>query len=117
MDTDDFVDLLLRTVPEATALHRQHLEYNFGELLLHLLVADVRRLALQAFQRGDKGLLRRCLEVMETSLVDGDARVENAVAVSFVEDTGWWDPNMQPFIATWPSRLRDEVDRQSGSAR
>jgi len=70
MDTADFVDVLLRTVPEAGDLHREHLE-DFGELLLHLLVADVRRLTLRAFETGDRDLLRRCLEVMDASLREG----------------------------------------------
>lgn len=65
MDTDDFVDLLLRSVPEVTPLHREHLEDNFGRLLLHPLVADVRRLTLQAFETGDDGVMRRCFDVME----------------------------------------------------
>lgn len=85
MDTADFVDLLLRTVPEAGDLHRQHLEDNLGEVLLHLLVADVRRLTLRAFETVDRGLLRRCLEVMDASLREGDVPLRNAVAVSFVE--------------------------------
>lgn len=45
-------------------------------------------------------------------LTDGNERVENAVAVSFVEDTGWWDDAMAPFIAAWPEPLRAEARRQ-----
>ncbi len=117
MDTAHFVDLLLRTVPEAGDLHREHLEDNFGELLLHPLVADVRRLSFRAFEAGDRDLLRRCLEVMDAALRDGDVELENAVAVSFVEDTGWWDPDMQLFVAAWPAALRAEAERQAGYPR
>ena len=39
--------------------------------------------------------------------------VENAMAVSFVEDAGWWDPKMEPFMAAWPLPLREEADRQA----
>jgi hypothetical protein len=34
------------------------------------------------------------------------------MAVSLVEDTGWWDPTTQLFIEAWPAGLRAEVDRQ-----
>jgi hypothetical protein len=30
------------------------------------------------------------------------------MAVSFVEDTGWWEPEMHPFIAAWPDELAHE---------
>ena len=114
MEADDFVDLLLGTVPEAGDLYREHLEDNFGEVLLHLLMADVRRLTAHAFEAGKEDLLRRCLTVVERALLEGDEDLENAVAVSFVEDTGWWDPEVQPFMATWPTALRAEADRQAG---
>jgi hypothetical protein len=45
-------------------------------------------------------------------LQEGDERVENAVAVSFVEDTGWWESDMVAFVASWPTPLRAEADRQ-----
>jgi len=40
-----------------------------------------------------------------TGLSQGDDHVHHAVPVSFVEDTGWWEPEMQAFIATWPAEL------------
>jgi hypothetical protein len=52
------------------------------------------------------------LGVFETGLREGDEAVENAVAVSFVEDTDWWDDSMRLFIARWPTGLAEEVERQ-----
>jgi hypothetical protein len=52
------------------------------------------------------------LVVMDKGLREGDEDVENAVAVSFVENTGCWDPAMLPFIATWPEDLKAEAERQ-----
>ncbi|WP_155859542.1 hypothetical protein [Cellulomonas sp. KRMCY2] len=49
---------------------------------------------------------------MATGLRQGDDHVRGAIAVSFVEDTGWWEPEMQPFIATWPAELVNELARQ-----
>jgi hypothetical protein len=98
-------------VPEVETTVRQHTDDH--ELLLHLLVADLRRLAIQWWGEGRNEPLERLLRVVEVGLREGDEQVENAVAVSFVEDTGWWDESMQPFIAQWPTGLADEIERQS----
>lgn len=90
----------------------EHLEDYGNELLLHLLVADLRRLAVEWFGDGRNEPLGRLLEVLETGLREGDGDVKNPVVVSFVEDTGWWDESMQPFISLWPTGLADELERQ-----
>jgi hypothetical protein len=111
----DFLRLVTSRVPEADATVTAHLQ-DSGELLLHLLVADLRRLAVQWFDARKNEPLRRLLNVIEAGLREGDEDVENAVAVSFVEDTGWWDESMQPFIAIWPAGLTRELDRQRGAS-
>ncbi len=93
----------------------EHLRDQDGELLLHLLVADLRRFAIATFESGDEDLSHRLLSAMDIGFREGDEEVENAIAVSFVEDTGWWDPAMQPFIASWPNGLQAEVTRQRSS--
>lgn len=112
MSTDQFVAMLLHEVPGVQAVVREHLEDNDGELLLHLLIADLRRYAMQAFDADESDVLGRLLGVVDRAMHDGDDSVENAIAVSFVEDTGWWDDATQPFIAAWPEGLRAEAARQ-----
>lgn len=34
------------------------------------------------------------------------------MAVSFVEDMGWWDESMQSSIAQWPAGLVEESENQ-----
>jgi hypothetical protein len=92
-------------VPRARSLVEQHLEDNFGEVRLHLLVADIRRFALASSDRGDDTVTTPLLDFLDLALANGDAHLRNAIAVPFVEGTGWWDPVVQPFIATWPPRL------------
>lgn len=115
MTEADFVRSLVDEAPEIRDLIDVHLRDQSGELLLHLLVADVRRVAVDAFQRGDGDLLRRLLDLLDRALREGDELVENAVAVSFVEDTGWWEPAMRPFIDAWPAALRAEALHQQSS--
>lgn len=111
LTASDFLDMLAKQVPETHPVVREHLDDNDG-LLLHVLTADLRRHAIQAFEAGRSDVLSRLLAVVDAALREGTEDVINAMAVSFVEDTGWWDPDMQPFIEAWPAALRAEVDRQ-----
>ncbi len=110
-----FVASLIEAAPEVQPVVDENLRDQDGQLLLHLLVADVRRFSIATFESGDEDLSHRLLSAIDTGLREGDEEVENAIAVSFVEDTGWWEPAMQPFIASWPHGLQGEVTRQRSS--
>jgi hypothetical protein len=112
MDPLEFTAMVAGVDREAQQVVQEHLEDNDGELLLHLLVADLLRLAHTWFELGMTDALTRLLAVVGAGLTDGDEGVENAVAVSFVEDSGWWDQASQAFIAAWPAALQAEVARQ-----
>lgn len=116
MTSADFVDALGTDVPECQPVVAEHLEDNDG-LLLHLLTADLQRFAVQSFEGGQRDVLKRLLALVARALQHGDDDVQNAMAVSFVEGTGWWDSATQPFIATWPAGLRAEVNRQRNQHR
>ncbi|HEX7167067.1 MAG TPA: hypothetical protein VF230_08810 [Acidimicrobiales bacterium] len=111
----EFVQRLVERVPEVRPILNEHLLDN-DELLLHVFVARVRDLAIDAFDSDRRGLAHRIVETFELGLHDGNEAVENAVAVSFVEDTPWWDPDRAEFIETWPTGLRNEAERQSQEA-
>lgn len=111
MTTGRLLVAILDSLPEASAFVAEHLDDNDGQVLLHLLVADLRRLAVDGW-RHNEDVASRCLALLEAALTSGDARVQNAVAVSFVEDVGWWDTDVQPFLATWPPALAAEAERQ-----
>ena len=110
----DLLDTLAAEVPETQPVVGQHLQDN-GGLLLHLLTADLRRYAIQSFEAGQRDVVGRLLAVIDDALREGTEDVQNAMAVSFVEDTGWWDPAMQPFIETWPEGLQAEARIQRDS--
>lgn len=117
LTSPEFVSRLRSGVPECSTTLREHLDEQEGELLLHLLVADLRRLALAWFEEGRTDALARLLDVLNTALREGDEYVENAIAVSFVEDLGWWEADMQPFITTLRGELANEVERQRHSKK
>lgn len=111
ISSHEFVVELVREVPEARLVVDDHVG-DYGELLLHLLVADLRRMAMAMFEQGQPDSLDRLLVVLDRALTEGDDSVENAVAVSFVEGTGSWDPDMAAFMSAWPAGLTEEAERQ-----
>lgn len=111
MTPDDFVKALRELGSRPLSVVDEHLS-DHGEVLLHLLTADLRRLLLISFEQGDDDLLNRSLALLDRALQTGDEELRNAVAVSFVEDTGWWEPSTRAFIESWPPGLRAELERQ-----
>lgn len=112
LTTSDFVELLLDRVPEFQPVLDEHLADFEGEVLLTLLVADARRMAIEAFDRGDRDLSDRMVNVVDEGFRRGDVTVEDAIAVCFIEDTPSWDRARRKFIQSWPQAMRDEVERQ-----
>lgn len=116
MNGSEFLADLRSRVPGGGPTIDENLADQDGELLLHLLLADLRNLALSWFGEGRREELAQLLSVVESGLTDGDEYVENAVAVSFVEDTPWWDEAMEGFMSTWPLGLQREAERQRAAS-
>lgn len=112
---EDFVAHLVATCPEVQSIVVEHRDEFNDEVLLHLVIADVLRFAIAAFEAGDREVLKRCLDAVAAGMSGGDDYVQNAVGVSFVEDTPLWDPAMESFIAMWPPALQVEAERQLNS--
>ena len=111
IDAQGFVALLVADVPEAAPVLEEHLADNYGDLLLHLLMGDLYRLAIALL--GDQPEpLNRLLVVLDRALAEGDEYVQNAVAVSFVFGTEAQSPEMARFVRAWPAGLAAEAERQ-----
>lgn len=65
-----------------------------------------------AWGAGDRDVLARLLNCLDSALRNGDDHVSNAVAGSFVWDSGWWQPKLQDYVSFWPSALAAEVETQ-----
>jgi hypothetical protein len=109
---DNFLELLSTAVPEVAPIVDEHLSDNDGDLLIHLLMSDLRRFATSAFGSGDVATSAKVLHFVGSALDNGDESVQNAVAVSFVEHVGAWPGETPEFIASWPASLLKERDRQ-----
>lgn len=62
----------------------------------------------------DFALRDMVLTLLDWGIAEGDEALDNAIAVSFVEDSGWWEPGQDAYLATWPSALTAELQRQRG---
>ena len=107
----DFVAGVGGLAPEAAALVDEHLEY-YDEVLLHVLMGDLLRWGVRLFESGEADLVDRLLAWVDRGLREGDEDVENAVAVSFIEDYGGFASETPEFFAIWPEGLRAEHVRQ-----
>jgi hypothetical protein len=107
-----FVEQLLAEVPEAGGVVSDHLSDQNGELLLHVLMADLLRFTVQAFHAGQSDVVMRVLGFVDRALDEGDEAVETAVAVSFVENVGVGEGETPAFLAVWPRGLLAEKARQ-----
>ena len=107
--------------PGFEAVRAAHLRDNFGELLLHLPMADLLRYVSLALGAPDSldGLavppteqeVGSIFAVLDRGLAEGDAATENAVAVSFVEYL-WGEPSWPQLEPLLGPALRAEVQRQ-----
>ena len=108
---DSFIDNLVAVVPEAAETVRGHLDDQEGELLIHLLMADLLRLTVRVFGDGREDVARHLLEFVDRCLGEGDEYVRNAVSVSFVEHYGFGSDEPEELLSLWPAGLRASLGR------
>lgn len=118
MTPADFQRLVSSIGPMTARIVDEHLHESDSEVLLHLIVADLRRWAISTFYNRDGDApVRALLRLLDRAMRDGDASVVNAITVSFAEDSRAWDPRLAPFVEIWPASLRTALsDDQSATA-
>ena len=89
--TEAFVRDLADAFPEVRLLLEEHLQDNFGEVLPHLLLADVARLTVLLYRQSMESqkaadTLDALLSYIERAFVDGNDEVRELISVSFVEN-------------------------------
>lgn len=104
-------EALRAAVPEFGPSIDEHIA-DYSEVLQHVLFGELTRFVLAAYERGDRELTRKCLRFLDFALREGDSRVENLVAVSFVENVLPWSASTSAFIQSWPEGLCSEAERQ-----
>ncbi|WP_412745542.1 hypothetical protein [Krasilnikovia sp. MM14-A1004] len=106
---DGVVGSVVEAVPELREALAEHVRDN-DEVLQHVFFGcDLVPFVVAAWKQGDTELVGRCLEVLEAAMASPDPRTRELVSVSFVEQVGPWDPDVKPFVATWPAALAAEA--------
>ena len=106
---DGVVGSVVEAVPELREALAEHLQDN-DEILPHVLFGcDLVPFVLAAWEAGNAEIVGRCLEVLEAAMVSSDPRTRELAAVSFVESVGPWEPEVKPFVSTWPAALAAEA--------
>jgi hypothetical protein len=110
IDSEGFVIELVTMSPETGDLVLEHLA-DHEKVQPQLLVTDLRLAAYAMYERQDSDSLALLLDLLNRALRDGNRRLSNAIAVSFVDDARL-DRRMAAFVAGWPEGLRSEAERQ-----
>src|SRR4051812_28243152 len=111
---------LVRVIPEFQPLYNEHVAY-YDEVLPHVLMGSFTRFFKDALERSWvqnpnglkwRGVVTRSLDLLESALASPDDKLQNLIAVSFVE-------NLLPEItdadsyeqlkSLLPGRLREEL--------
>lgn len=95
-------------------MRSEHEADNYGELLGHLLIADILRWACAALGSQPEAV-DAVLEEMARCLHPGDDPVSNMISVSFLENLGWGDPRELAIRARLPRALCEELERMGTS--
>lgn len=105
----DFLSDLALDVPDLGPIVAEHLDDNDGELLPHLLLSDIRQWCLEHVAT-DPATVQRVVDGLDRAVGSGDEAIENAVAVSFVEDLMADGAPGEAVLALVPPRMRAMID-------
>lgn len=74
----------IETVPPARPVYEQHV--RDGEILPHVLMADLRRMFVKLVEAGKDDDVKQFLEAIETLAASPADSIRNVVDISFIED-------------------------------
>ena len=104
----DFVSRLASTSTELADTYREHLA-DQGELLPHVLMGAITRVAIASAGSEQAHWLTELLEQLEAGLASGDDDIVELIGVSFVENLSGENAAIQRLIPFMGEALRKEV--------
>lgn len=119
MTSRDFTEKLVSEIPELVPLLEEH-KLDNDELLPHVLFGDLTRYvsslhkdSVEGNRRADE-TLKRVLSALEAGMASGIKEVEELIAVSFLENLDWDDPNFQHLKGIFGPNLKKELKNIGG---
>lgn len=104
----DFVSRLASTSTELADIYREHLA-DQGELLPHVLMGTITRVAISSAGSEQVHWLSPLLEQLEAGLASGDDDIAELIGVSFVENLSGENDAIRLLIPFMGAALRKEV--------
>ena len=117
--TEDFMAHLLAEVPALAETYREH-EAAYDQLLPHVLMGDLARLALelsgrsQSPQEHNGSTLAKLLDVLDGGMRSTAAPVKELIAVSFLENLDETDLHYRSLTRRLGPALQSEMTRLHG---
>jgi hypothetical protein len=115
----DFTEKLVSEIPVLVPLLEEH-KLDNGELLPHVFFGDLTRYVSSLHKDSIKGNrnaeenLKRVLSALEAGMVSGIKEVEELIAVSFLENLDWGDPDFQHLKGIFGPNLKKELKNIGG---
>ena len=118
MTPERFFDSVIATAPGFRGVKEEHIRYN-DELLVHVLMSDLLRYIGSHFtgvstvpaQPASGNEVRAVLQILDGAIMAGNADLENAIAVSFIEGIES-EPFFSRIAPLLGPNLRAELERQ-----
>jgi hypothetical protein len=109
---DSFPENLRASVPGFERVYDEHLA-DYDELLPHVLLGDlVRFLSNEVALHGpESAALRQAMLLLEQAMASADPRLEELVAVSFLENLDADDPSFPVITSLLGPRLEEQFKR------
>ena len=112
---DNFTDQLRQDVPGFDIVYREHIA-DYDTLLPHVLLGDlVRFLSREVELRGAKSLaLTKAMSLLERGMVSRDERLQELIAVSFLENLDPADASFSTVRALFGTKLQEQYKKYEG---
>lgn len=118
LDFVSFPELLRISVPGFDSVYDEHVR-DYDEVLPHVLVGDLVRFLLQEVRTHGAGstALRAAMDLLEQAMSSDDQRLQELVAVSFLENLDPEDPGFTEISTLFGSSLRAEYIKYATATR
>lgn len=111
---DELLRDLVARHPDLVADLAEHLDDNFGELLPHLLLADIMRRTVALHETGDRDRAQAILDDLERRFAEGDRATQDLISTGFVEILPYAGERGYGVRALLGPELRAEAERVAG---
>lgn len=83
---NSLINYIKKNIPEFQSRIDEHLEDNYGEVLLHPLMGEFTRFLIDAYKENNTELFERCISLIEMMISSTDEKLSELASVSILEN-------------------------------